>query len=131
MADKMKDKEVAERQGVLLAVLSQHIGAEKAIGMDALFERVFGEPVSHKINDTRRLRLLVTALREQGVAICSTCRQNSGGYYLARAGSELEDYCGRLHKRALKALVLESKVRQVSLPELLGQMRLRLDAAAE
>ncbi|RJP59024.1 MAG: hypothetical protein C4549_02755, partial [Deltaproteobacteria bacterium] len=67
-----------------------------------------------------------TILRQDGVPICSISSPNGGGYYLAGVGSELEDYLGRIRRRALKSLWMESKVRRIGLAELLGQMQMNL-----
>lgn len=116
----------ADDKSRLLSVLIRHVGRERAIGMDVLSERVFGRPVRHKINDTRTLRALIDQLRADGEPILSTSTSAGGGYYIAAAGSETEEYLGRLHRRGLKPLALEAKIRKISLPELLGQMQLRL-----
>lgn len=115
-----------ELKNRLLAVLTRHIGKSRAIGMARLYEEVFGEAWSDKINDTRKLRSLITELRKEGVPICSTTLQTGGGYYLASAGSELEAYCSKLRTSALKKLALEAKLRNMTLPELLGQLTLSL-----
>jgi hypothetical protein len=112
----------------LLSELTHHVGRHNAIGMGELYELVFQDPWANRINDTRKLRTVITELRKQGVAICSYCSSSSGGYYLASSGSsEMRDYLKRLRLRALKALVLEAKMRRIALPELLGQMQLELD----
>ncbi len=116
-----------EVKGRLFVVLSEHIGKENAVGMDVLHEKIFDEKVSHKINDTKKTRQLITALRGQGRAIGSNSASNGGGYYLPRAGSELNDYCNRIHRKALRALAMEAKIRKVSLPELIGQMSINFE----
>ncbi len=110
----------------LLMVLVNHVGRSQAIGMGELFEAVYGEEWSNRINDTRRLRREITALRAEGMRICSTTGMEGGGYYLASAGSELEDYCKRLRKQGLKKLAQEAKLRKIGLPELLGQIRMNM-----
>lgn len=120
---KMTEDEAALR---LMEILSRHVGEEKAIDMGELYERVYEEPYSHKINHTRTLRKLVTKLRHKGVPIGSVSKRNAGGYYLVRAGSELDAYCSRLRRRALNALVMEAKLRRMAMPELLGQIQLNL-----
>jgi hypothetical protein len=113
----------------LLEALLDHQGKEHAVGMDVLYTQVFNEPVAHKINDTKKIRKLVTAVRNQGRAIASVCSRNGGGYYLPRAGSELEDYLSSmLHRPALKKLAMEAKIRKVSLPELIGQMSINFSS---
>lgn len=120
-----------EATSKILMILSRHVGEEKAIDMGELYQRVFEKAYSNKINNTRRLRTVVTALRRKGIPIGSTVAQNGGGYYLVRAGSELDEYCGRLRRAALGKLNMESKLRKISLEELLGQMRLNFSAENE
>ena len=114
----MKESEAKAR---LLSALSRHVGVEKALGMAELFELVFKRPVSHRINDTRRLRTLITNLRMEGAAIASVSKPEGGGYYLAGAGSELEDYLSRLRARGMAALRLEARIRKITLTELLSR----------
>lgn len=117
-----------EATSKILMILSRHVGMEKSLDMGSLYERVFDKPYTNKINHTRRLRTIITALRQKGVPIGSTAAQNGGGYYLVRAGSELDEYCGRLRRAALNKLALESKLRKLSLPELLGEMQFNFTA---
>jgi hypothetical protein len=113
----------------LLQIMLDHVGSSKAISMAALYSQTFGEPWNDKINDTRRLRQLITGLRSAGVPVCSSASNNGGGYFIASAGSELTAYLGRLRSRALGILSREAKMRKQTLPELLGQLALDLDAA--
>ncbi|MCZ7655553.1 MAG: hypothetical protein M5R42_16810 [Rhodocyclaceae bacterium] len=46
------------------------------------------------------------------------------GYYIAASGEELEATCQFLRSRAMHSLVLESRLRNVPLPDLIGQMKL-------
>jgi len=121
-----KTIDTPEARARLLSILTTHIGETNAISMAELYERVFDKKWHNKVNDTRKLRLLVNKMRSEGIAICSTTDQNNGGYYLAAAGSEVNDYLRRLERRALKILWRISKIKKVSLPELLGQMRLHM-----
>ena len=116
-----------EASSRLLIELSRHVGQEKAVDMGELHRRVFGENPGNKINGTRALRTLITTLRKEGVPIGSVSSKTGGGYYICRAGSELDAFCKRLRRRALRALGMESKLRKVGLPELLGQMQLNLE----
>jgi len=122
----MHRNEVDKHSARILGILSRHIGRERAIDMGALYSQVFGKEYANKISDTRDLRKVVTILRQDGVPICSVSSPNGGGYYLAGAGSELEDYLGRIRRRALKSLWMESRVRRIGLAELLGQMQMNL-----
>jgi hypothetical protein len=111
---------------MLMKILSHHHGRARAISMTALHQAVYGVQAGDKINGTRRLRELITRLKDDGVPICSTSDSEGGGYYLASAGSDLEDYCRRLRAQALRKLVIEAKLRRVALPELLGQISVEL-----
>jgi len=123
----MGRESISELRARLLEVLSGHVGRENAIGMAELYEAVYGEPWTNRINDTRALRHLVTLLRRRGVKICSVSKTAGGGYYLASAGSELKDYVERLKAQGLRKLAQAARIQNVSLPELLGQLRLNLE----
>lgn len=124
----MKKSELDLYKAKVLGVLINHIGRVNAISMRELYREVFGKEISERglISDTRVLRALITKLRDEGTAICSSVSKNGGGYYLAAAGGELADFCSRMHNRALKILTIESKIRKMKLRILLGQMRLNL-----
>ena len=113
-------------KGEIMSVLSEHVGRERAIGMGELYEKVFNELWQNRINDTRRLRQLITELRRKGKPICSASTSEGGGYYLPAVGQELDQYCQRRRMKALKELSIEAKIRKISLPELLGQMALSM-----
>ncbi len=96
------------------AVLFLHTG--RASGITA-------EQLARQLGCTkRRVRKLVSALRLEGRAICGTPED---GYYIAATPEELEETCAFLRARALHSLTLESKLRHVPLPELIGQLRLK------
>ncbi len=122
MRKDIKNKEMEGHKTKLLSVLTKHIGRSRSIGMAELYEQVFGKPCSNKYNEARELRRIITALRKEGIPICSDTDKEGGGYYLASAGSELENYCMKLRIRALKILKMEATLRQKTLPELLGQI---------
>jgi hypothetical protein len=119
----MKDKDYKAR---LLYVLTKHVGKTRSISMAELYKELFGEVPKNKINQARIIRELVTELRKEGVPICSDTDREGGGYYLAAAGGELENYCMRLRIRALKILQMEANLRKKTLPELLGQIALAM-----
>lgn len=98
----------------LLTLLSRHIGAHN--GMTAA-------QISSHLNITmRRVRSLVSELREEGTAVCGTPHT---GYYIAATPEELEETCQFLRGRAMHSLMLESRLRKMALEDLIGQMRLR------
>lgn len=98
----------------LLTLLSRHIGAQN--GLTAA-------RISSTLNITmRRVRSLVSELREEGTAVCGHPR---AGYYIAATPEELEETCLFLRNRALHSLMLESRLRKMALEDLVGQLRLR------
>jgi len=123
--DKMTPEQKAQYLSTLKTVLMDHVGTNRKIGMGELYDRVIGEPWQHRINDTRRIRKLVEILqREEGIKICS----DPGGYWLAASSSELDGYLGRQHRRALRILAKEAKIRRMALPALLGQIAIEFGA---
>lgn len=105
----------------VLQVLTEHVGRANAIDMGELYRRVYGEEWRHKINDTRKLREVITDLRQSGAAIGSSASQAGGGYYLM-SGSELQEWADRVQAQALRKLGMVAKLRRRTLPELLGQI---------
>jgi hypothetical protein len=124
---KSKDIDTVEHRNRLKSVMFDHVGEINAVSMTALYEAVFDRPWNDRINDTRALRYLITALREDGVPICSTSSQHGGGYYIAAAGSEFVDFLRKTERRALLILMRNSKMKKVSLPEYLGQLKLEME----
>ncbi len=102
----------------LLRILFKHVGAHKACDMGALYEQVFDKKWNHKINDSRKLRKMITHLRTEGTMICSSSSSVHGGYYIAATDGEAEAYFARANRRYLKSLALEARMRGIPLPEL-------------
>lgn len=125
--EKMTTEELEAATSRLLRIITSHVGKTRSIGMGELYQKVFpGKSWHHRINDTRTLRKLITDLRKEGVPICSDAARTGGGYYLAAAGSEGEAYCRRLRYQGIRKLMLEARIRKISLEELLGQAQLEL-----
>lgn len=97
----------------LLTILSHHQGAEQGITASALAHQC-GVP-------ERAIRKMVSELREEGTAICA---HPSTGYFIPITPEELQQSCEFLEHRALKSLLLMSRMKKVSLPTLLGQLML-------
>jgi hypothetical protein len=125
--EKMSEIDTPEARSRMLAELTSHVGEPNAIGMAALYETVFDRPWEHKINDTRALRRLITVMRTEGVPICSVSTTSGGGYFLAAAGSELVNYLRRTERRALQILMRNAKIKRISLPNYLGQIRMNME----
>lgn len=106
----------------LLAVLSRHIGERNGISVQRLAWRVYGAGATER--DQRRIRKLVVELRRQGEHICA---DPAHGYYLAETDAELDQTCRFLYDRALTSLSQVSAMKRVSLPDLAGQLRIKLE----
>jgi len=98
----------------LQAILALHIGRDRGIGSLALSAQL-------RIPE-RAVRHLVTELREDGVAICG---RPATGYFIASNEAELVETCEFLYSRAMHSLRVISILRQVPLPDLRGQLRLK------
>jgi hypothetical protein len=68
----------------------------------------------------RELRKLISELRTEGVAICG---RPETGYFIAETAEELDAFCIKyLEARALHSLKLSSRLRNIPLPVLAGQL---------
>lgn len=103
----------------LLAALRNHIGRERGTTASALLVREIRGATSP--GDERHLRTLIVDLRNCGHHVCG---HPSTGYFLAATAEEMEEICQFLRNRAMTSLVQESRMRGVSIPDLIGQMRL-------
>ena len=97
----------------LLNTMAFHQGRDRGISAEHLAGLL-------RIHE-RRLRSLISELREQGTAICGTPET---GYFLATNADELDESCRFLRHRAMRSLQLEARMRKISLPDLVGQLKL-------
>jgi glutathione peroxidase-family protein len=96
----------------LQEVLSHHQGRENGIAAAALASKCC-------LPSTRKLRNLISELREQGVAVCG---HPTTGYYVPVTPEELAESCAFLERRAQHSLRLLANMRGLPMAELLGQM---------
>jgi biotin operon repressor len=97
----------------VLVILEKHQGHLNGITAEQLALQLGVEK--------RQVRHLVTELRLEGRAVCG---QPKTGYFIAATGEDVENTCAFLRSRAMHSLMLESRLRKLTLGELLGQMRL-------
>ncbi|MDZ4241996.1 MAG: hypothetical protein U1D99_04125 [Candidatus Omnitrophota bacterium] len=117
-----------ERRIQILSILTHHVGRENAIGMGELYYKIFGKAYVNRINDTRPLRIILKRMKQQGSQICSHTSAVSGGYYLAAATSERDDYYDREFKNAVGRLARLGKVKKMNRQELAAQTLLLLES---
>lgn len=106
----------------LLQVLADHIGARAGASAQALAAAVYGHTADAQ--QQRRIRQLVVELRQEGHHICA---HPSTGYYIAESDDDLERTCTFLYLRAMTSLAQISAMKRVSLPDLAGQLNIRLE----
>jgi transposase len=70
----------------------------------------------------RKVRRLVSDARDEGIAICGT---PATGYYVAATGDELQETLDFLKHRALHSLHLASRLSNIPLADLVGQLHLK------
>ena len=102
----------------VMSELAHHVGADNGLHVRELVTRITGQLVSCAMLE-RQVRKIVTDLRMEGSHICG---HPGTGYYMAATAQELADTCAFLRSRAMSSLVIESRLRRISMPELLGQM---------
>ena len=104
----------------LLHALQSHIGKDNGASVSQL---VIG--ITHGIGPDpiaeRRVRKLVQELRMEGHHICA---MPETGYFIAANDQELNDTCEHLLERAMSSLSQVSRMKNVSLPDLRGQLNL-------
>ncbi|WP_310614056.1 hypothetical protein [Limnohabitans sp.] len=105
----------------VLTELSHHIGRDNGIHVQDLVRRITCES---KVNAPleRRVRQLVAELRMEGHHICA---HPARGYFMAATAEELADTCEFLYERAMTSLTQISRMKQISLPDLRGQLHLK------
>jgi hypothetical protein len=104
----------------VLTELQHHIGKENGIHVRELVQRITGQLAMSEALE-RKVRQIVTDLRMEGAHICG---HPASGYFIAANPAELEETLQFLRSRSLTTLTLESRMRRVSMPDLLGQIHL-------
>lgn len=103
----------------VLQALSRHIGKANGICVTRLAEAIIRDvPDAHH---ERLVRRCIEELRRDGQHICA---HPSTGYYIAATEEELIRTCDYLFDRAMCSLAQVAAMRNVSLPDLRGQLRL-------
>lgn len=104
----------------VLTELSHHIGKDNGIHVRDLVARITGQLlVSEQLE--RKVRQVVTDLRMEGHHVCA---HPASGYFMAASADELNETCEFLYERAMTGLTQVSRMKQISLPDLRGQLHL-------
>jgi len=103
----------------VLAALQRHIGRDNGATAAELVREIADDLLCDAAGE-RLLRSCVSELRNEGIAICA---HPTYGYFVAATAEELDMCCQFLRSRAMHSLVLESRLRRIPLPDLLGQLK--------
>jgi hypothetical protein len=108
-------------RNTVLQSLSHHIGKNNGIKGKNLVADITWE--ASTAGDERKLRLVIEELRLEGQHICGTPKT---GYFIAVEESDMTETCEFLYNRAMKSLTQISRMKKVSLPDLRGQLGLKI-----
>jgi len=106
-------------EDTVLAALARHIGEAKGVTARELVVEITGRPDSEL--QVRDLRHVIEHLRRGGHHICA---HPGAGYYMAANTAELDRTCMFLYDRAMTTLMQISRMKNVALPDIRGQMKL-------
>jgi hypothetical protein len=106
----------------VLKALRGHIGRDNGQRADLLVMEITGSTQRDLVGE-RRLRSLITELRLEGHHVCA---HPTTGYFIAASEEELNQTCVFLYERAMASLCQVARMRNVSLPDLAGQLRIDL-----
>lgn len=109
---------------LVLDALGDHVGADNGLAARDLVRKICGVSTA---GGERRLRNVIVALRRAGHPIAGTPET---GYFTARTEAELDGTCEFLYARAMTTLEQVAAMRRVALPDLRGQLRLRMERTA-
>lgn len=104
----------------VLTELSHHIGQANGIHVRDLVQRITGQQTTCEPQE-RKVRQIVTELRMDGHHICA---HPALGYFMAATPEELNDTCEFLYDRAMTSLTQVSRMKNIALPDLRGQLHL-------
>lgn len=112
---------------ILLAVLHSHIGAARGIDAAHLVVEV-NAVAGERLITERQLRQLIVDLRLRGHHVCALPET---GYFVAADEAELHTTLRFLYTRGMTTLQQVAAMRRVSLPDLAGQLKIRLEPTNE
>lgn len=117
----------------VLEVLKKHRGRESAIKVPELTKRANYNIADVDIpfmNETQIRQIVRHLIIRHGILIGSATK-NPPGYFIPANAKEVEMVCKSLRHRALSILYRECRIRQIGLPELLGQLQLEIGNSRE
>jgi len=108
-------------RGAVLQALSAHIGKARGITAKELVAEITWEAATDA--QCRKLRMVIEELRREGQHICG---HPASGYFIAANEDELNETCRFLVDRAMTTLTQVSRMKKASLPDLHGQLGLKI-----
>jgi hypothetical protein len=113
-------------EGTILRILEIHKGRENALPRKELVEFVNNGLPLFPVNE-RHIRHVIKHLQSQHGEGIGSCAK---GYFMAQTPEELEQVCAYYDSYALSSLHVSARLRRMALPELLGQMKLKMEGDA-
>lgn len=110
----------SQSRSFVLDALRKHIGKSRGVTAEQLVRELKARLGVQSIC-TRELRKYIEELRLEGQHICA---HPQTGYFIAATAEELDECCEFLHSRAMCSLTQVARMRNVSVPDLRGQLRL-------
>ena len=105
----------------VLNALRRHIGAANGATAATLVREIMGAG-GVEAHSERQLRHILVALRLEGFHVCA---HPTTGIFMAATPDELNDTCQFLYSRAMTSLTQIARMKNLALPDLAGQLRLR------
>jgi hypothetical protein len=110
-------------EATILRILEAHQGKDFAISRKDLVDMINAPASPFPVNE-RWVRATIKHLITQHGERIGSCPT---GYFMVETTEELEGVCEYFHGYGLSSLFVEARLRKMALPELLGQMKLKLD----
>lgn len=107
-------------RATVLRALQRHIGKGNGVTARDLVREITGDMLPNPGGE-RALRHIVEDLRREGHHIGAHPRS---GYFICETDEELNDTCLYLYDRAMCSLKQVSSMKNISLPDLKGQLKL-------
>ena len=117
------ESSLTELESTILQIIEPRQGRENAISRASLVEAVNLDRPLFPVHE-RRIREVIKHLQSQHAVRIGSCHF---GYYMVQTAEELEEVCKYYDGYALSSLHVSARLRKIALPELLGQLWLKLE----
>jgi len=105
----------------VLAALAKHIGRGKGVSARELVVEITRRADSPAA--CRKLRKVIEELRQEGTHICG---HPTSGYFIAATDKDIAATCEFLYARAMTSLSQICRMKRISVPDIRGQLKLKI-----